>query len=870
MEGSASAVDVSSSQTESLTGFLAAYPDARAASEAAARDEMVEADGALRPHWQMLVAMLDSLGRAELNRRWEQARRLIHNNGVSHNVYGDPHGLDRPWNLDSVPLLLPAEQWQAVCEALAQRARLLNLVLADIYGPARCVFEGVLPAELVWGNPAFLRACTGLEVPERCWLPLYAADVIRTAEGQFEVLSDRTQAPSGAGYCLENRIVLSRVLPEEYRQSNVCRLAPFFVQMRETLAALAPGNPQQPRVVVLTPGPYNETYFEQAYLARYLGYQLVQGNDLTVRDGRVYLKTLSGLQRIHVIVRRVDDHFCDPVELYQRSYLGVPGLLQAVRSGTVTVANGLGSGALQCPGILPYLPALCRFFLSEELQLPSVNTWWCGDPEARGYVLENLSDLVIKHALPTAGGEPVFVNRLDAARRKDLAHAISAHPERFVAQRQVMDCTTPAMVDGKLQPRRFVMRAFLSAAGTSGEYFAMQGALTRVTGSGDPRNVSLQHGAGSKDTWILSSSPVPDVTLLNNAAQPIPITRGGNDLPSRIADDLYWLGRYVERLDGLARLARGTLTQLLDQPTQASRAAIDTLVRCIHPMTLGESAFDNEQAIARAIFDASSQASLPAHARSTNRLSRALRDQLSADANRALQSLCAAALSSGAETATASATIDLLDTLVGFGAAFAGLVTDSITRGQSFSFLDAGRRIERALSTTQFLLDTLATAPADQSLLEAVLEITDSSVTYRRRYLAQLEAHAVADLLLTDPTNPRAVLFQLNQVHEHLGRLPRPPLNAVLHPDMAAARSVVAKLEALDVASLAGPGAPGEFPGDTMNSLAGSLRELLGDIANLSATIGTMYFTHSSLQQGLPGQPTIPPPEPSYRREENA
>ena len=305
-------------------------------------DEMMRPDRSLRPHWREFVSLLDELKPEEFRQRRELARRLIHQNGVTHNVYGDPNGLDRPWSLDFIPLLIPVAQWNVVCDGLIQRARLLDRLLADLYGPAETIFSGLLPPELLWANPGFLRPCHGVRLPRNRWLHLYAADLVRTDNGQYEVLSDRTQAPSGAGYSLENRIVLSRALPSAFRQYNVQRLAPFFVSLRETLKELAPTNHDNPRIVLLTPGPYNETYFEHSFLARYLGYTLVQGNDLTVRDTMVYMKTLGGLQRVDVILRRVDDNFCDPLELLPDSYLGVPGLLQAVRRGNVAVANAIG------------------------------------------------------------------------------------------------------------------------------------------------------------------------------------------------------------------------------------------------------------------------------------------------------------------------------------------------------------------------------------------------------------------------------------------------------------------------------------------------------------------------------------------------
>src|SRR6202790_4897519 len=428
-------------------------------------DEMVKPDRTLRPHWREFVSLLDELPSGEFGHRRDLARRLIHQNGVTHNVYGDPNGLDRPWSLDFIPLLIAGAHWDSISEGLIQRARLLDRLLADLDGPADTVFSGVLPPELLWANPGFLRPCHGIRLPQGRWLHLYAADLVRNETGQFEVLSDRTQAPSGAGYTLENRIVLSRALPSVFRQCKVQRLAPFFVSLRETLASLACVNHENPRVVLLTPGPYNETYFEHSYLARYLGYSLVQGNDLTVRDTIVYMKTLGGLQRVDVILRRVDDNFCDPLELFSDSYLGIPGLLQAIRRGHVAVANAVGAGVLQAPGFLPFLPSLCRHLLGEELKLPSVQTWWCGQAAELAYVLEHLQELVIKSAYPTVGEDPVFGPSLTRDEIAELARKIKDRPGKYVAQKQVMSCTAPALIGESLQPRRFVVRSYLAEIG---------------------------------------------------------------------------------------------------------------------------------------------------------------------------------------------------------------------------------------------------------------------------------------------------------------------------------------------------------------------------------------------------------------------
>ncbi len=408
-----------------------------------AYDEMVASPGVLRPHCEGFVRSLEALDQHEFASRWEGAKRSIRENGVTYNVYGDPQGVDRPWELDMVPLLISPAEWARLETALVQRTTLLNLILADLYGPQTLLGAGLLPPSLVFSNPAFLRPCHGIRVPHGIHLHLHAVDLARSPDGQWWVLADRTQAPSGAGYALENRIVLLRNLPEAFRDCQVHRLASFFRAQRDTLMALAPQPHDQPRVVLLTPGPHNETYFEHAYLARYLGFTLVEGGDLTVRDRRVFIKTLEGLQPVDVIFRRLDDSFCDPLELRSDSSLGVAGLVEAARAGNVAIANALGSGVIETAAIMPFLPGLCRHLLGEELMLPSVPTWWGGQPGELQYMLEHLDQLVMKRAFPTEAREPIFGRKLSDREKSSLAAELRARPDHFVAQEQVALSAAP-------------------------------------------------------------------------------------------------------------------------------------------------------------------------------------------------------------------------------------------------------------------------------------------------------------------------------------------------------------------------------------------------------------------------------------------
>ena len=428
-------------------------------------DEMVERDGARRTHWEAVTNALAAAGRHELNRRTQEARRLIRDNGMTFHVHRRGGTRERPWPLDLIPCVIDGTEWARLERAVVQRARLYEAVLGDLYGPRRLVHEGALPADWLHANPAFLRGCDGLQPPGGRWLPLYAADLVRAPDGGWWVLGERTEAPAGLAFALENRIVVNAVLPDVLVASKVRRLAGTFEARRMSLAASAPGHRENPRIVVLTPGPASENYFEHAFLARYMGYTLVEGTDLTVRDYRVYIKTLGGLQPVDLILRSQPSEACDPLEFGGPSQSGVPGLVEAVRRGNVAVVNPLGAGVAQSPALMAFLPDLCRRLLDADLLLPSVATWWCGDEAARAHVLGHLDELVIKPAYPSVRRERTFGRRLPEAQRARLAEHIARQPHRFVAQEQVALSTTPVRVAGGLSPRFLVIRVYALSQG---------------------------------------------------------------------------------------------------------------------------------------------------------------------------------------------------------------------------------------------------------------------------------------------------------------------------------------------------------------------------------------------------------------------
>ncbi|HVS35114.1 MAG TPA: circularly permuted type 2 ATP-grasp protein [Gemmataceae bacterium] len=846
-----------------------------AADLSAPHDEMRGADGEVRPAWRGFLAALDRLGLPEMTRRWDEARQLIREHGVTYNVYGDPRGVGRPWALDSIPLLLSSADYAGLESGLVQRARLLEAILDDLYGPQRLLLDGLLPPELVFEHPGFLRPCHGARPAGGRRLVLYAANLGRSQEGRFWVLGDRTQAPSGAGYALENRLVLSRVLPDVFRDCQVERLAQFFHTLRETVRAIAPDHRDNPRIVLLTPGPYNETYFEHAFLAQYLGYALVEGGDLTVRGDRVYLKMLGGLQPVDVILRRMDDDYCDPLELRGDSFLGVPGLVQAARAGHVALANSLGSGLVETPALLAFLPALCRRLLGEELRMPSVPTWWCGDAKSRDHVLANLRRFVVKPTLPPSGaavasggglewgGEPVFGERLSREELQELADRIRARPRDFVGQELLALSTTPVLADGRLQPRRFLFRSFLTA--TKDSFAAMPGGLTRTAAAGDPLVVSMQQGGGSKDAWVLSDGPVSHFSLLPSSARPVELSRAGGDLPSRTADNLFWLGRYVERAEGCVRLLRGILVRLTEKAGLAEALELPALLRALthqgatYPGFVGEGADARlafpEPELRSLIFDPARTGALHGTLTAVRRIARMVRDRISPDTWRTLNRLKidgaagAGSVGSPGQTGTLSDVLDLLEQLLVALTAFSGLATESTTRGQGWRFLELGRRLERSVHTISLIRSTLTTAGGNEGpLLEAVLEVADSSMTYRRRYLGSLQTAPVLDLLVADETNPRSLAFQLIALAGHVMNLPRDAGSARDSPEHRLVASALGDVRLADLDALALPNEDGDR--DRLDDLLG---RLAGHFPALSDVLSHHYLTHVQAARQLSG-----------------
>ena len=749
--------------------LLAAYPDAHARY-----DEMLEAPYKPRPHWRQMFGELVNAPTELMRERVQTVERQVRENGVTYNVYDDPQGTDRPWDLDLLPQIIPADEWAQIEAAVCQRAHLLDRILADVYGPQHLIAEGLLPPALVHGNAAYLRPAHGIVAPGGVRLHLYAADLARAADGRWWVVADRTQAPSGAGYALENRLAISRVFPDLFRDLKVQPLARFFVTLRDSLAHWAAHDGQAPMIVLLTPGPYNETYYEHALLARYLGFPLVEGHDLTVRNGCVWLKTLSGLQRVHVILRRLDDDFCDPLELRSDSALGVAGLVEAARRGNVLIANGLGANLLESGAILGYLPAISQRLLGSPLKMPSVATWWCGESSALEQAVARLEKLVIKPAFPQLRMDAVFGQDLSEPQRHTLLESMRAHPDRYIAQELVRISQAPIWdrsEQHRLKAGAVGLRVY--ACATPNGYIAMPGGLTRVASGPDARVISMQRGGGSKDTWVLSAGPVSQFSLIRRAVTAQDLMRSPHNLSSRVAENLFWFGRYAERCDNTARLLRVALGQLIDDIPDSLDGESGAIVRLcgnmgILPFDADDPQNDVEAALRRAVTDPN-VGGLAASLRQLFRVAFQLRERLSVDNWRALNRMLQRLARWEKHTPSIAEALSELDAATTSMMTLAGFTLDGMTRDQGWRFLSIGRRVERL----QFLCGALHAGlqmRADAEL-DWLLELADSIVTYRSRYMARPQWLPVLDLLIRDDSNPRSIAFQLLGLSEYLHRL---------------------------------------------------------------------------------------------------
>jgi uncharacterized circularly permuted ATP-grasp superfamily protein/uncharacterized alpha-E superfamily protein len=779
-------------------------------------DELRDAAGALREPWRQFFARLGEDGIARLDDHLASVAQQIRDNDISYNVYAD-NGEPRPWALDLLPFLISEDEWAHIERGVTQRAHLLNAIVADIYGPQTLLQRGQLPPALVFGHPGYLRPVNGYTPPGGQFLQVVAVDLARTPNGDWTVMANRTEVPSGLGYALENRLIVSTLFADPFRALHVSRLAPTYSQLIATLAQAAQATMQQdsesaehsPHIALLTPGPFSETYFEHVFLARYLGVTLVEGKDLTVRDDKLYLKTLAGLERVHVVLRRLDDAFCDPVELRADSSIGVPGLLQVMRAGNVIVSNVPGSGFVESPALHGFLPGIADMLLNEDLVLPSVPTWWCGEAAAREHAFAHLDEAFIVPTWPVAGRDAPPGVEQGRQRLSTWRERIEAMPDTYTIQQVQRFSCTPRYEDGTVGGRPSVLRVY-AIADVNGGWHVMPGGFTRMAAERQT-TVSMQYGGSSVDTWVLSSQPTSTFTLLPSPLQPADLARKHRTVSSRAAENLFWAGRYGERAENNVRLLRLILGSLEGNDADAMFPTLVELAMHCGLVQSGDlSAPPSPQAFERALVanlsESTGVASIGQNLSAQARSNGEVRGRLSNDHWRtilaarndfrdAMQTLMPAAGYGGGSSSSSSSSqgngnggangrgerydrydrVTLMNALEHLSvqlSAISGAQGDRMTRDEAWRLLFVGRHIERVSAMTSFVRVVAdkgqLSTPAGFDLL---LQLFDSTLTYRALYPGRFEVPALLDLLVIEPTNPRGIYGVYERLRKKLDEI---------------------------------------------------------------------------------------------------
>ena len=788
--------DGSSTQSQSQFSFAPkSLPEdffANYQPQAQAYDENFDAAGNLRTHWFGLGQELNTIGAAGVERRDKQIQRMVHQNGIAYSAYGDPAVREKHLQLDPLPHLIPEAEWLTIEAALKQRAELFNLMLADLYGPRTLLTSGVLPPDILFGHPHYQLPYHQLPTSGGKHLHFYAAELIRSPTGAWWVVADRTDSPAGAGFALENRILLSRAFPNEFRKHNVVRLAQYFIALREHLASCAKTNTDNPHIVVLSEGGASRNYFEDSFLARYLGFPLVETNDLVVRSGQVMLKTLAGLAPIDVIMRRQQGNSIDPLELGGDAP-GVAGILQVIRDEHVAVVNSPGSGLVESPIFMAFLPRVCQALLGTDLLMPGVATWWGGEPVSLKLMVDRIDEINLKLAFrerSLPGRAPQNRSQVlkklksiepESLTREERIELLRRHPECWVGQEKVARSTAPVWDDGNFKTGFVSMRTFLTASGNG--WHSLPGGLSRVSKTQHQSISDPFEGLGVKDAWVLAENPVEKVSLLKKSGELLKPTRNNGLLPSRVADNLCWLGRYLERTDFSVRLLRAVLKRMTGEINPEETVELPVLFRTLALNGLIDSGyaikdFANklpplEQCLPALALDHKEPNSLRSMVDQIFGVATQVRDRLSNDAWQIVQEMLSCVKSSKPEHCDLVDLLHMTDTLVANLAAFSGLVSEAMTRTHGFRFLSIGRRLEHASQIASFIKHCFAEQAAlPDQLLEAALDISDCGMTYRARYYANLQLPPVLDLLLVDELNPRSLAYQLVKLQGQVENLP--------------------------------------------------------------------------------------------------
>ena len=829
-------------------------------------DEVLDQNGEIKPYWKGLFDTLESIGLDELELRNQEIVKKLKENGVTYNVYDSNQESDRAWKLDPIPFLIHESEWETIEKGLKQRAHLFNLILKDLYGPQTLIKNAIIPAELVFDNAGFLLPCFDIIQKNDKQLLNYAVDLARGPDGKMWLLDNRAQAPSGAGYALENRIVMSKVLPELNEKTYRKRLSPYFNQLQQTVDSLGNNSNENPNVVFLTPGPGNETYFEHVYLSSYLGYTLVQGNDLVVRDGFVWLKSIDQLERVDVIIKRLDDEWCDPLELRRDSLLGIAGLLQVIRLGNVAVVNPPGCSILENYGLMAFMQNACKFLLNETLLINSIATWWCGHAKELNFVLSHLPKLIIKKTNRKQGFRSIYGRLLNEKQLEDLKKLILKNPKEYVAQEEVSLSTTPAFVNGKIEPRYAAIRAFLIAE--DDDYKVMQGGLTRSSAVRDKFEISNQLGGISKDTWIITDAPTEyhEKTVERKNTN----NQLNNSLTSRNAENLFWLGRLCERTMALRSFLKIILNRLNENVVKHGNKQPEFLIVLLKSLThltqtypgfVGKEAkegevFDNEAIFENPITellllinDSKKVGSVVYNMQSLLNTINQVSEKWNND-TRQIINLLEDIHSTLKKTNNINHVNHSLDKLHIRLFSFYGIIYETLPRDNGFYLMEAGKNVERILS----LISVFRTAfnykkdeEEEALLMEAILENHHLLAQYRNIYKSHLSLKAVTNMIFLEKNLTYTLSFLLNTLTYYLSKLPKinEPNRLSIAEKAALEASTIINL--IDANSLIQVDEETQFRPE----LDKTLSDVFELISNVSNNLSSLYFNHSVMQHSV-------------------
>ncbi len=824
-------------------------------------DEILGKDGSVKPHWQQLFNNIEAMGLTELGNRGTDILAKLKENGVTYNVYDSSGGNNRPWKLDPIPFLIEQEEWEAISKGLIQRARLLDAIYKDIYGSRKLIKAGILPPHVVYGNEGFSPACFDVKIPSENQLILCAIDFARGPDNRMWVLDSRTQSPSGIGYAIENRSVIGKYVPELTKGLALSRLAPFLNKFQSSISGLSSNKSGQPNVVYLTPGPQTETFYEHTFIASHFGYTLVMGDDLMVRNGMVWLKSISGLEKVDVIIRRVDDEYCDPLELREDSRLGVPGLLQAIRLGNVVVLNPPGASVLENHALLPFMKGASKFLFEEDLILPNIATWWCGQDKERNFVLDNLSKLIIKKASGREHHRSIFARTLSKEQLSELKLQILANPEHYVAQEESSLLTAPSLINGRIEPRLSVSRAFLVSDGK--DYHIMNGGLTRSSADSNLFVISNQLGGMSKDTWIVSDKAFQNNERIVINTNKINVKQ--STLPSRSAENLFWAGRYCERILVTTKAINLIINTLQDNITLGGTPKSDhleVLLKALSHVTLYYPGFLDEKMISQPykgilniINDPKMISSVTITLQAFLRCVTAVNDKWNHDTRAYINAIennfsQFDDLNEFVPNKIQKLMVKLQNRLF----SFYGIFAESFPRDEGYYLFESGKLVERILSQISLIrsvFNTKYNSEVEKELIEAILINHNLLVYYRQIYKSFVNLETTLDMVLIDEKLPYSLSYMLGKLAEYVNHLPN---NTYPERISAVAKAILeaqTKIRLADINSLT------VYDEDDhhlyhLDSLLASIYTLISGVTDL---LSNQYFSHTILQHSLKKYP---------------